>query len=305
MTLYEVGLLTVSLCAAASVALAIALVISARSWVIALALKADDITPQAFLLERMAARPPSTGKFPPDMAWPLYARRQLHTDVGACVRQVVKDSQALADRWCDLFLRGRWGDIRLWWGCFPLPLLSIAALLMTALVITILTAAQIAFVYALTALLALLLSLATAVMRSVEYSWGRLRGAEASCPTCFYVSRRPAYRCTGCTVLHRDIRPGQLGVFFRRCRCGVLLPTMALRAAWRLNAVCQRCERPLLTPTAVARDVRIPIFGDVGAGKTRFLCASLDALLESVKEGGPAITFPDEDSHARGQWPCS
>ena len=47
------------------------------------------------------------------------------------------------------------------------------------------------------------------------------------------------------------------------------------------------------------RDVRVPIFGDVSAGKTRFLYAALDSLVVDGERGGPAVSFPDEQSRDR------
>jgi len=71
---------------------------------------------------------------------------------------------------------------------------------------------------------------------------------------------------------------------------------MVLRAAWHLDAVCQRCEEPLRLGSAALRDVRIPIFGDTSAGKTRFLYAALDSLIDTTQRAGIAFSFPDENS---------
>ncbi len=73
------------------------------------------------------------------------------------------------------------------------------------------------------------------------------------------------------------------------------LPTRASRAARRLSAVCQRCRQPLSAGPGVVRDVRIPIFGDSSAGKTRFLYAALNSLMQSAEQEGVTISFPDPE----------
>jgi hypothetical protein len=133
----------------------------------------------------------------------------------------------------------------------------------------------------------------------VEAGWSRGRHTSASCPECFYVSTRPAYKCGGCGRLHRDLRPSRLGVFNRRCECGDLMPTMTIRAAWTEMAVCQRCEEPLRQGAAAVRDIRLPIFGDVAAGKTRFLYAALDSMHHLGTTHAITVSFPDTDSQRR------
>jgi hypothetical protein len=205
-------------------------------------------------------------------------------------------------RWSDVFLRGRYGDIRRWWFVLVLPMLWLLALLVALLVVLVL-GAFFTVVVAVGAAAALVLAhAAVGLQRGAEFAWLRLRnGGEASCQDCNFVSPRPAYRCPGCSLLHRDIRPGRLGIFVRRCICGTRLPTTMLRAAWKLTAVCQRCEEPLRAGAAAVRDVRVPIFGDVSAGKTRFLYAALDSLVVDGEGGGPVVSFPDEQSREQGE----
>jgi hypothetical protein len=96
--------------------------------------------------------------------------------------------------------------------------------------------------------------------------------------------------------LHRDLRPGRQGLIMRRCECGTLLPTMPLRAAWRLKAACQRCRKPLPAGAGAVRDLRISVFGDTGSGKTRFLHAALSSLTVTAERAGIAVGFPDQPS---------
>jgi len=135
------------------------------------------------------------------------------------------------------------------------------------------------------------------LLRGTEWLWATVHNAEASCPACYYVSPRPAYECPGCGSLHRDIRSGRLGVFERRCECGKIVPTMVIRSASQMIAVCQRCQEPLRKGAAAIRDVRIPIVGDVAAGKTRFMYATVDSLVAFGEKYATHITFPDSESN--------
>jgi hypothetical protein len=129
----------------------------------------------------------------------------------------------------------------------------------------------------------------------------KLLRTEVSCPRCFHVTPWPAYRCPSCSILHRDLRPGRLGLIMRRCECGTLLPTMNLRAASRLRAACQRCRRPLPPGAGAVRDVRISIFGDPAAGKTRLLYAALDSVRATAEEARLAFEFPGQSSEERAE----
>jgi hypothetical protein len=104
------------------------------------------------------------------------------------------------------------------------------------------------------------------------------------------VCRRPAYQCPGPHSaadhavglgLHRDLRPGRLGVLWRRCGCRRLLPTTVLRAAISLQAKCPLCGTDLPKGSAVQTDVRIPVFGAPSAGKTHLIMATLVTLLRA------------------------
>jgi hypothetical protein len=71
---------------------------------------------------------------------------------------------------------------------------------------------------------------------------------------------------------------------------------MVLRAAWSRQAACQRCGEPLRKGAAALRDVRVPIFGDVSAGKTRLLYASLDSITAWAGAHQLALSYPDDAS---------
>jgi Double-GTPase 2/Sporulation and spore germination len=265
------------------------LILTALSILAGLALRPSLITPSAYLAERVAARPVGTGQFEPDIAWPLYPLRQVRADLA----RISADCRA----------RYR----RLWkWPFRPIIFFLLLPISLTALVCLPIAGLTMMVIFGLFALVswtlaavvALCFAVALIALRGTEACWHRVMRTEASCPHpgCYQVTARPAYKCPGCSALHRDIRPGRLGLFTRRCVCGALLPTMVLRAAWRLQAVCQRCEKPLRSGSAAVRDVRVPIFGDTSAGKTRFLYAALDSLVDTTSRAKIPFGFPDEDS---------
>ena len=301
MTLLEIALVFVVLGGTVSAGVVLGLLTFGVAAVRGLATRTADVTPEDYRDRRVKARQLGKDEFPPDLAWPTYFRGQVGADLGRVRSGSMALSRGMFGRWSDVFLRGRYGDVRRWWFILLLPVLWLLVLAVSLLVVLVLGAFFTVVVVLCAAVALVLVHLAVGLQRTAEASWIRLRGAEASCPRCYYVSPRPAYRCPGCSLLHRDVRPGRLGVFSRRCQCGTRMPTMVLRAAWKLTAVCQRCEEPLRQGSAAVRDVRVPIFGDVSAGKTRFLYAALDSLVVDGERGGPAVAFTDAQSREQGE----
>ncbi|GAB3170827.1 hypothetical protein GCM10027059_37930 [Myceligenerans halotolerans] len=113
----------------------------------------------------------------------------------------------------------------------------------------------------------------------------------ASCPKCYYVMARPSYRCGGCGATHSDVRPGLLGVLWRRCECGTRLPLTVVRASHHLDPVCVRCGETLPRLSGVATQVRIAVFGDPGAGKSRLVAAGLHRLVSAATASGVEASF--------------
>ena len=50
------------------------------------------------------------------------------------------------------------------------------------------------------------------------------------------------------------------------------------------------------------RDIRVPVFGDISAGKTRFLYASLNSLMATASQAKLDVTFPDKDSQEQAEF---
>lgn len=293
-----VAILAVLLAAAAG--LLIGLVVAGMSIVRGVTAQEGLVTPAAYRIEQTQAKRVKVGEFGPDTAWPSYPLRQARADLLE-VRRVHRELRALLWRGPTArFLRGR-HRASWWWWLFPVPALTVEALLVADVIsITLLASFGIATAVCMV-IGALLFGVCVAFLRLFEGAWRRMVGAQASCPRCYLVTNLPAYRCGGCLALHRDLRPSRLGAFARRCDCGTLLPTMVLRAARRLDAVCQRCHAPLPPRSAAVRDLRLGLFGESSAGKTRLLYAGLDRLIAAEAHGaGVSFVGPHGAEQARG-----
>jgi Double-GTPase 2 len=140
---------------------------------------------------------------------------------------------------------------------------------------------------------------AISALRTVDFSVRWWRGMAVTCAGCRHVAWLPAYRCDEHVrpVLHRDLRPGRLGVWQRRCQCGTPLPTTILRAARvpTLKPACPNCGG-LLHPGAGARtDARIVLSGGPAVGKTRLL---VRAAVEMTKLDLPSSWQPADEHTA-------
>ena len=257
------------------------------------------VLPATYQTEQLKAHPLAVGAFPPDLAWPLYIFRQARTDLRVVHSSLSRLFQRVWQRPVDTFFRGRHGSLLLWWTLLIWLTVPIIFLLLQATLAA--WACYVVYWLVVNACVAVngaAADLISSVLNAAEARRRARKHTHAACMRCFHVSPWPAYRCPGCLSLHHDVRPGRLGLFFRRCECGTRFPTLASRAAWQLTAVCQRtdCQQPLPEGAGAVRDVRIPVFGDTSAGKTRFLYASLNSLLATTSTAGIAVTYPDQSS---------
>lgn len=258
----------------------------------------DLIEPAADQDEQAAARPVGPGEFPPDLAWPVYPFRQSRADLTRTRRNVAENNAGLWRAPARWFLRTAVG----WWVLFPVPVVILAFLLLATLASWACFAVYAAVTTVITDGSMLVVVPAAVALRAMERRRRSLVRTQAACTRCFHVTEWPAFRCPTCSRLHHDVRPGRLGLLFRRCECGTRLPTTASRAAWKAVPVCKRCGAAQPLGTGAVRDIRIPVFGDVSAGKTRFVYASLASLMVTAARGGLDVSFPDQESQEQAEF---
>jgi hypothetical protein len=106
-----------------------------------------------------------------------------------------------------------------------------------------------------------------------------LKNIRMVCPHCYERVPYPGYECPRCDRKHQDIRPGKFGILWRLCQCGeAKMPTLLLFGSAGMNAFCPRCGQSLEHRPGKAPEVVLPLFGAVGAGKTRLLFSMIVQL---------------------------
>lgn len=127
-----------------------------------------------------------------------------------------------------------------------------------------------------------------AVRRAVESTIRTKHRTTSRCPRCYAVNPAPSYLCTntGCLVIHRDLSPGPLGVFHRRCACRTTIPATVRSGGKHLVAVCPACRRELPKGSGTRQVMFLPVIGAVASGKTQFLSAAVMSISERINAHG-------------------
>jgi hypothetical protein len=138
-------------------------------------------------------------------------------------------------------------------------------------------------------------------LRGIDTLLLRAKGIRISCPSCFERGIYPSYDCPSdtCMLRHKDVRPGPYGVLRRTCMCGQRIPTLLLLGSHRLDAYCPICRQSLTEASGTAKEVLLPVFGAVAAGKTQLMLSLVAALEERAARDGGAVTFADETTGSR------
>lgn len=236
--------------------------------------------------------PPTRTAFPRDRAWPHYLLGQARTDLWTAWSNGVGAITA-GWRWSDAKVRA---DTRLLWG-WPLllfPLVGLVAMTVggfAAAVVSLL------FCVALLVVPALVWIVVAGALHLADRAIRRQRGARGTCPhrDCNFVSDLPSFRCE-CGAVHRDVRPGLLGAFGRRCECERLVSTTVLRAGSSMQVLCPKCDEPLPSGAGTLTDIRLAVIGPVSAGKTRFVHAGMMALGQRLSGDDGGFVPADEAS---------
>ncbi|MET7967274.1 hypothetical protein [Micromonospora sp. NPDC005305] len=268
--------------------------------------------------EFTGARRGRSGAYRQDYAWIHYAHRQAGYDL----RHV---SERCRDRLAGLWSRGwralprlpryhlrfvdphvgpdspyaarsRTWTVLIGWPLLVLPVAGLAGLTVGVVAALVLLGAVVVTVAALAWLFAVVW---TGVLRLAD-DWGRTRrGTALCCPHCYFLVELPEYRCPGehgadapaGADRHRMLRPGLRGLWRRRCGCGCVLPVRLASAGGQLAASCPKCGARLAAGSGRSSEVRVALFGAVGAGKS--------TLVESLVTGLVALFPPERCSISR------
>ena len=253
---------------------------------------------------------------PLDFAWPSYLLLQCWYDIRENLRQV---RRGIVVSWQTAWhllpritlpasslravtgrpkVRSRWATVAVGWPLLTIPAAFLAGASVGAGAVALLVTATGAALAVLATFIALLvlgvLNLATRILRHV-------RRSVACCTHCYHLARVPVFACPGAHPvatesqrMHRRLRPGIQGLWWRRCGCGRLLPTTAARATRQLKPHCPRCLKPLYAHAGYASDLRIAVFGAPRAGKSNLLLAAVQAIAAAPSaQVAVVITEPD------------
>lgn len=109
------------------------------------------------------------------------------------------------------------------------------------------------------------------------------------CIYCYRESTVPSFKCNNCGFVHRDIRPGKLGLRKRYCGCGAQLPVGVVEANKHLVPICPFCDKEQSTGSGSRKVVRVPVFGSVSSGKTQFLSSAIVKVQERASASGAKL----------------
>ncbi|MFF8773059.1 hypothetical protein [Kitasatospora sp. NPDC015120] len=134
----------------------------------------------------------------------------------------------------------------------------------------------------------------------------RLTGSARVCPhpACGRAVELPVRLCPRCGVRHRRLVPDRYGGLRRTCRCGARLPAGSLFGAWRLEARCPHCSRPV--PPGGSPTRLVLVAGSAGAGRSTVVrsgfahLAGVVGALGGRVGGAPAGAAVAELSGLRG-----
>ena len=119
------------------------------------------------------------------------------------------------------------------------------------------------------------------------FLWGK--SIQSRCGGCKNHTVVPNFICPGCGMDHTKLTPGFYGVIYRKCPCGIKLPTTIFTGRSKLSAKCPFCATDLAAGSA--RQFGIQIVGGVSAGKTTFLAAFWHEYINMLNLNGQTNYF--------------
>lgn len=237
----------------------------------------------------------SGNRFGWDRAWPLYLPHQGLRDAAA-----VREGASTLGAQTVAFARSLWwrpgeGGARtaasivtlVLWVVVVLPVLAGA---LAGLVISV--GAWHLVIAVVGGAISVVQTVTIGIRRAIESTLRAQRRTTSRCPRCYAVNATPSYLCTntGCLVIHRDLSPGPLGIFRRRCACQTTIPATVRAGGQHLVAVCPACRRELPKGSGTRQVMFLPVIGAVASGKTQFLSAAVMSISDRVNAHGGEFT---------------
>ena len=170
------------------------------------------VTPSAYRDGREKVKPDRTGEFKLDKAWPLYPFRQAEADLAKVWDETGACYQAMWRGPSKAFYSDVGGSPTGWWVVFPIPLTVTLFLVAAGLSLVVFFV-----LFALVSLCCVAVAVAVSapvagLLLGLEAGRRKLKRTQASCPHCFHVTPVAGVPVPGVARMHRDLRPGRLGL---------------------------------------------------------------------------------------------
>lgn len=111
------------------------------------------------------------------------------------------------------------------------------------------------------------------------------------CPECHARSKLPEHFCPRCGEVHRRLIPSSYGILHHTCLCGEKLPATFFLKRGQLKSRCPDCQSLLETRHTESRKVFVPVFGGPVVGKSAFLFAAVNQLMNHTARNGLRCSF--------------
>lgn len=214
-----------------------------------------------------------------------------------------------------------------WYGRALFVVWSICQLIAQYILGTIVTLIFSLILIAISLVLTSIVYIMFSIVLLFETLYFKLKKVSFRCQKCTQAYKIPIYACPTCGIKHTRLKPGEFGIFKRKCVCGATLPLTVKSCGQKavkdlltgkvtyekfsitdLNSFCPHCGNS--DRAGITHPVSIALIGGASAGKTTFKVAFLkDFIDEEIVNYDIDYEFPTEEyenefkkieSHYRG-----